>query len=46
MTKPLANPVVASDQAIDKYRIKREPYYLPIKNELQATHGLGVSPCK
>jgi nitric oxide reductase NorQ protein len=33
MTKPLANPVVASDQAIDKYRIKREPYYLPIKNE-------------
>lgn len=33
MTQPLANTTSIATQAIDKYRLEQEPYYLPIRNE-------------
>jgi nitric oxide reductase NorQ protein len=33
MTQPLSSPAIPGAQAIEKYRIKKEPYYLSIKNE-------------
>ena len=35
MTKPLQNPTTIVEPPIEKYRIRREPYYLPIKNEVE-----------
>lgn len=33
MTQPLSSSAIPGAQAIEKYRIKKEPYYLSIKNE-------------